>query len=58
MVGYIGPNGAGKSTTIKIMRGILNSDSGEFIVNEKTPWKDRINHVKDIGFVFGQKSKL
>lgn len=58
MVGYIGPNGAGKSTTIKIMSGILNPDAGQCIINGRTPWKDRINHVKDIGVVFGQRSQL
>ncbi|MDR3595293.1 ABC transporter ATP-binding protein [Clostridium sp.] len=58
MVGYIGPNGAGKSTTIKIMSGILNPDSGQCIVNGRTPWKDRVNHVRDIGVVFGQRSQL
>lgn len=58
MVGYIGPNGAGKSTTIKIMSGILNPDSGECTINGKTPWKNRINYVKDIGVVFGQRSQL
>lgn len=58
MVGYIGPNGAGKSTTIKIMSGILHPDKGECIINGKTPWKDRISHVRDIGVVFGQRSQL
>lgn len=58
MVGYIGPNGTGKSTTIKIMCGILTPDSGECIVNERTPWKERKNHVRDIGVVFGQRSQL
>lgn len=58
MVGYIGPNGAGKSTTIKIMSGILNPDSGQCFINGKTPWKDRVKHVKDIGVVFGQRSQL
>ena len=58
MVGYIGPNGAGKSSTIKIMSGILTPDSGECIINGRTPWKDRISHVKDIGVVFGQRSQL
>lgn len=58
MVGYIGPNGAGKSTTIKIMSGILNPDRGECIINGRIPWKDRINHAKDIGVVFGQRSQL
>lgn len=58
MVGYIGPNGAGKSSTIKIMSGILTPDSGECIINGRTPWKDRINHVQEIGVVFGQRSQL
>lgn len=58
MVGYIGPNGAGKSTTIKIMSGILYPDRGECIINGNIPWKNRINHVKNIGVVFGQRSQL
>lgn len=58
MVGYIGPNGAGKSSTIKIMSGILTPDSGECLINGRTPWKERIAHVQDIGVVFGQRSQL
>lgn len=58
MVGYIGPNGAGKSSTIKIMSGILIPDSGECVINGRTPWKDRIEHVREIGVVFGQRSQL
>ncbi len=58
IVGYIGPNGAGKSTTIKVMSGILVPDSGRCNIQEITPWKNRINHVKNIGVVFGQRSQL
>ncbi|MCI8516298.1 MAG: ATP-binding cassette domain-containing protein [Hungatella sp.] len=58
MVGYIGPNGAGKSSTIKILSGILTPDSGTCLVNGRTPWKDRISHVRDIGVVFGQRTQL
>jgi ABC-2 type transport system ATP-binding protein len=58
MVGYIGPNGAGKSTTIKIMCGILRPDFGECIINDRVPWKDRKNHAREIGVVFGQRSQL
>lgn len=58
MIGYIGPNGAGKSSTIKILSGILTPDSGKCLVDGRIPWKDRINHVKQIGVVFGQRSQL
>ncbi len=58
MVGYIGPNGAGKSSTIKIMSGILTPDEGTCLINGLTPWKNRIEHVKDIGVVFGQRTQL
>lgn len=58
MVGYIGPNGAGKSSSIKIMSGILTPDSGECIINGRVPWKQRREHVRDIGVVFGQRSQL
>ena len=58
MVGYIGPNGAGKSSTIKVLSGILTPDSGSCIINGRVPWKERIEHVKEIGVVFGQRSQL
>ena len=58
MVGYIGPNGAGKSTTIKILCGILTPDAGSCLIDGRTPWKERVAHVHDIGVVFGQRSQL
>jgi ABC-2 type transport system ATP-binding protein len=58
MIGYIGPNDAGKSSTIKILSGILTPGSGKCLVDGRIPWKDRINHVKQIGVVFGQRSQL
>lgn len=58
MVGYIGPNGAGKSSTIKILSGILTPDSGNVTVDGRIPYKNRIEHVKKIGVVFGQRSQL
>ncbi|MCL1849033.1 MAG: ATP-binding cassette domain-containing protein [Clostridiales bacterium] len=58
MVGYIGPNGAGKSTTIKIMCGVLTPDSGACDIDGRTPWKERTDHVRGIGVVFGQRSQL
>lgn len=58
MVGYIGPNGAGKSSTIKILSGILTPEEGTCLINGLIPWKNRIEHVKNIGVVFGQRSQL
>ncbi|HHY24286.1 MAG TPA: ABC transporter ATP-binding protein [Clostridiaceae bacterium] len=58
IVGYIGPNGAGKSTTIKVMSGILVPDKGICRIMNHTPWKERVEHVKNIGVVFGQRSQL
>ena len=58
MVGYIGPNGAGKSTTVKMLSGILTPDAGQVTVGGRIPWKDRREHVRHIGVVFGQRSQL
>src|SRR6202051_5265717 len=58
MVGYIGPNGAGKSTTIKMLTAILVPSSGEIVVNNFVPWRQRTAYVKTIGVVFGQRTQL
>ncbi len=58
MVGYIGPNGAGKSSTIKILSGILTPEEGNVTINGRTPWKQRKEHVREIGVVFGQRTQL
>lgn len=58
MVGYIGPNGAGKSTTVKMLSGILTPDAGQVTVGGRIPWKERREHVRHIGVVFGQRTQL
>ena len=58
MVGYMGPNGAGKSSTIKILSGILVPDGGSCVIDGLVPWKNRVEHVRRIGVVFGQRSQL
>lgn len=58
IVGYIGPNGAGKSTTIKILSGILTPSSGIVKIDNKVPYLERKEYVKEIGVVFGQRSQL
>jgi len=58
LLGYIGPNGAGKSTTVKVLSGILVPDSGRCEVMGRTPWRQRVAHVQEIGVVFGQRTQL
>ena len=58
LVGYIGPNGAGKSTTVKILSGILVPSAGRCEINGVIPWKNRLQHVQNIGVVFGQRTQL
>ncbi len=36
----------------------LTPDQGVCHINGRTPWQERIQHVKDIGVVFGQRSQL
>lgn len=49
--GFLGPNGAGKTTTIKMITGILNSDEGKILVDDKNIKTDSISAKKTIGFV-------
>jgi ABC-2 type transport system ATP-binding protein len=58
LVGYIGPNGAGKSTTVKILSGIMAPTSGTVSVMGRTPWEHRIETVRHLGVVFGQRTQL
>ena len=58
LIGYIGPNGAGKSTTVKILSGILVPDSGRVEVLGRTPWESRVETVRNLGVVFGQRTQL
>jgi len=58
LLGYIGPNGAGKSTTIKLLSGIMLPDSGSATVLGRTPWNHRVETVREIGVVFGQRTQL
>ena len=58
LIGYIGPNGAGKSTTVKILSGILVPSGGVVKVLGKTPWEHRVETVRQLGVVFGQRTQL
>lgn len=37
---------------------ILTPDSGKCQVLGKVPWKERVEHLRNIGVVFGQRTQL
>ena len=49
--GFLGPNGAGKTTTIKMITGILDSDSGKININGIDISKNPLEAKKQFGFV-------
>lgn len=57
-VAYAGANGAGKSTTIKILSGIMQPTVGDVAVLGMCPAKARVELMKRIGIVFGQRTEL
>ncbi|MGI6358526.1 MAG: ABC transporter ATP-binding protein [Bacillota bacterium] len=57
-VAYAGANGAGKSTTIKILAGIMQPSSGEVYVLGLRPEQSRVDLMKRIGVIFGQRTEL
>jgi ABC-2 type transport system ATP-binding protein len=57
-VGFVGPNGAGKSTTLKMLSGVLEPTAGLARVGGLDPRRDRIEHARRIGVVFGQRTQL
>lgn len=58
LVGFIGENGAGKSTTIKMISGILFPTAGRISVAGICPYLKREKNARNIGAVFGQRSRL
>ena len=58
LVGILGPNGAGKSTVVKLLTGILTPTEGTCRVDGRVPWKERREHVRHLGAVFGQRTQL
>ncbi len=51
ILGLIGPNGAGKTTTIKILVGLLKSDTGRIIVLGQDIDVDPIAYKASIGYM-------
>lgn len=49
--GFVGPNGAGKTTTMKIISGLMASDSGEVLVNGIDAIKNTRKAKEAIGYM-------
>ena len=57
-VAYAGPNGAGKSTTMKMLSGMLVPSGGSVSVLGMSPQRDRIELMKRLGMLFGNRTEL
>lgn len=51
IIALLGPNGAGKTTTIKLVMGMLMSDSGTISMDNFTVNEHKSEYIKKIGYV-------
>ncbi|WP_030485976.1 ABC transporter ATP-binding protein [Nocardioides aequoreus] len=51
--GFLGPNGAGKSTAIRVLLGLLASDSGTARMLGGDPWRDAADLHRRLAYVPG-----
>lgn len=58
IVGVIGKNGSGKSTTFKLLTGLLYPSCGEITINGFIPTERKVEFLKQISFVMGQRGQL
>jgi ABC-2 type transport system ATP-binding protein len=58
LIGFIGPNGAGKTTTLKVLSGLLYPTAGFVQVLDCDPWDRKVEFLKKITLVMGQKNQL
>ena len=51
IIGFLGVNGAGKTTTMRLLLGYLNSTSGKISIDNLNPLKDRIQVLRNVGYL-------
>ncbi|MET3859573.1 ABC-2 type transport system ATP-binding protein [Dietzia sp. 2505] len=52
--GFLGPNGSVKSTTIRILLGLMRSDSGRVTLFGRDPWRDAVDLHSRLAYVPGE----
>jgi ABC-2 type transport system ATP-binding protein len=51
--GFLGPNGAGKTTTIRVLLGLLRTESGRVRLLDGDPWDDAVALHRRLAYVPG-----
>ncbi|MFC6556107.1 ABC transporter ATP-binding protein [Nonomuraea cavernae] len=51
--GFLGPNGSGKTTTLRILLGLLRTDSGHAELLGGHPWRDAVELHRRLAYVPG-----
>ncbi len=52
--GFLGPNGSGKTTTIRVLLGMLRTDSGAVSLLGGDPWRDAVALHRRLAYVPGE----